>query len=69
MLIIAGAREILVDDARHVARRAAAAGVRTELHVFRHMPHAFPVLAEALPRARTAFLMSGRFLEETLGRP
>ena len=44
-------------------------GRRTpELHVFRHMPHAFPVLAEALPRARTAFLTSGRFLEETLGR-
>ena len=69
MLVIAGAREILVDDARQVGRRAAAAGVRTELHVFRHMPHAFPVLAEALPGARTAFLASGRFLEETLGRP
>jgi acetyl esterase/lipase len=64
MLVFAGSREIFLDDARQVARRAAAAGVRTELHVFRHMPHAFPILAGLLPRARTAFTTTRRFLEE-----
>ncbi|MGH7435086.1 MAG: alpha/beta hydrolase fold domain-containing protein [Polyangiaceae bacterium] len=55
MLIFAGSTEVFLDDARTVARRARAAGVRAELCVYRHMPHAFPLFAGVLPLAKTAF--------------
>jgi acetyl esterase/lipase len=65
MLLFAGTRELFVDDARRIARAAAAAGVRADLHVYRHMPHAFPLLAGLLPRAKPAFATIRRFVEDT----
>jgi monoterpene epsilon-lactone hydrolase len=65
MLLFAGSRELFVDDARAIARRAAASGVRADLHVYRHMPHVFPLLAGVLPRAKPAYDTIKRFVEET----
>jgi monoterpene epsilon-lactone hydrolase len=69
MLIFAGARELFLDDARAIARHAAAAGVRADLEVHRNMPHVFPVLAGVLPRAKPAFATIRRFVEETQRSP
>jgi acetyl esterase/lipase len=68
MLLFAGSRELFVDDARTIARRAAASGVRADLHVYRHMPHVFPLLASVLPRAKPAYDTIKRFVEETQAR-
>jgi monoterpene epsilon-lactone hydrolase len=61
MLIFAGSTEVFLDDARTVARRASAAGVEVELHIYRHMPHVFPLFAGVLPRAKAAFQTIARF--------
>ena len=63
MLIFAGSTEIFLDDARRVARRAREAGVRAELHVYRHMPHVFPIFAAVVPSAKSAFETVRRFVE------
>ena len=68
MLLFAGTRELFVDDARALAQRAAASGVRAELHVYRHMPHVFPLLAGYLPRAKPAYETITRFVTETARR-
>jgi monoterpene epsilon-lactone hydrolase len=65
MLIFAGTRELFVDDARAIARRAAARGVRADLHVYRHMPHVFPLLVGFLPRAKPAYATITKFVDET----
>ncbi len=65
ILLFAGTRELFVDDARALAQRAAASGVRVELHVYRHMPHVFPLLAGFLPRAKPAYSTIARFVVET----
>jgi monoterpene epsilon-lactone hydrolase len=67
MLLFAGTRELFVDDARALAQRAAASGVRVELHVYRHMPHVFPLLAGFLPRAKPAYATIARFVAEISG--
>ncbi len=64
MLLFAGTRELFLDDARALAQRAAASGVRSELHVYRHMPHVFPLLAGFLPRAKPAYATITRFVGE-----
>jgi monoterpene epsilon-lactone hydrolase len=61
MLIFAGSTEVFLDDARTIARRASAAGVEVELHIYRHMPHVFPLFAGVLPRAKPAFQTIARF--------
>jgi monoterpene epsilon-lactone hydrolase len=69
ILLFAGTRELFVDDARALAQRAAASGVRVELHVYRHMPHVFPLLAGFLPRAKSAYATITRFVEATTAAP
>jgi monoterpene epsilon-lactone hydrolase len=64
MLLFAGSTEVFLDDARTVARRAALAGVPTELYVHRHLPHVFPIFAGIVPRAKGAFDIVRRFVEE-----
>jgi hypothetical protein len=41
--------------------------VRAELHVYRHMPHVFPLLVGFLPRAKPAYATITRFVDETTG--
>jgi acetyl esterase/lipase len=62
MLIFAGSTEVFLDDARTVARRARAAGVKAELFVYRHMPHVFPMFAGVIPLAKSAFEHIERFI-------
>jgi acetyl esterase/lipase len=69
MLLFASNRELFVDDSRTIVRRAVASRVRAELHVYRHMPHVFPVLAGILPRAKAAFTTIKRFIDETQAKP
>jgi acetyl esterase/lipase len=63
MLVFAGSTEVFLDDARAVTGRARAAGVKAELQVYRHMPHAFPVFAGILPLAKRAFDQVERFVQ------
>jgi len=63
MLLFAGSTEVFLDDARTVTRRARDAGVRAELHVYRHMPHAFPMFATVIPAAKGAFNTVQRFVD------
>ena len=57
-LLIAGANEILLDDARHYAQAAARAGVETTLDIYDDMPHAFhlTLLADPQPPIARTFL-------------
>ena len=61
MLILAGSTEVFLDDARVVARRANAAGVKVQMHIYRHMPHVFPLFSRVLPRAKPVFQTIARF--------
>jgi acetyl esterase/lipase len=63
MLVFAGSTEVFLDDARTVARRAREAGVHAELHVYRHMPHVFPMFAAVVPSVKSAFSTVRRFVE------
>ena len=67
MLLFAGAGELFVDDVRAIRRNAIAAGAKAELHVYRHMPHVFPLLAGVLPRAKPAYATITRFVSELPG--
>jgi acetyl esterase/lipase len=64
MLLFAGSTEVFLDDARTVARRAKRAGVEVELYVHRHLPHVFPIFASVVPRAKGAFDVVRRFVDE-----
>jgi monoterpene epsilon-lactone hydrolase len=68
MLVFAGSTEVFLDDARSVAARAAAAGVKAKLLVYRHMPHVFPMFAGVLPLAKTAFDHVAAFVRDDAGR-
>jgi len=63
MVVFAGSTEVFLDDARAVARRAREAGVRAELHVYRHMPHVFPLFAAVVPSVKSAFETVRKFVE------
>jgi acetyl esterase/lipase len=62
MLSFAGSTEVLLDDARTVTRKARGAGVRADLHVYRHMPHVFPMFAAFVPTAKSVFSVIERFV-------
>jgi acetyl esterase/lipase len=65
MLLFAASTEVFLDDARKVARKASGAGVETELYVYRHLPHVFPIFAGVVPRAKGAFEVVRRFVNQT----
>lgn len=60
-----GSTELIRDDGERVARRVAAGGTRTELHVFDRQPHVVP-LWNGTPEARVALLAIGRFTSSAL---
>ena len=62
MLIQAGGAEILLDDARRLADRALAAGVKTSLHVWPEMIHVWHLFAAVLAEGRGAIEEIGDFL-------
>ena len=58
LLLVAGAAEVLVDDARRFAAAATAAGTAIELDVYEGMPHVFhlAMLTGTLSSTTTTFL-------------
>ena len=58
---VVGSTEVLLDDSRRAAAAARAAGVATELQVWRGMPHVFP-LFQFLPEARAALEQIAEFV-------
>lgn len=63
MLVLAGGREILHDDAVGLHAAAVAAGVDAILHVHDHLFHVFPLFAGAIPEADEALRVIGSHLE------
>lgn len=61
-----GSSEILLDDARRLARNAREAGVPVDYREWKNQPHAFPVMAAMLPEARQAIDEMGAFLQVQL---
>ena len=66
-LIMASRSEILVDDARTLAEALRAGGGSVQLELWRHLPHAWPILAGRLPEADAAIERAGGFLARHIG--
>lgn len=64
LLIQAGSGELLLDDARRVAEKAAAEGVNVDITVWPGMIHVFQALAFILKPARSAIRDIGHFVEQ-----
>ncbi|MBJ6138497.1 alpha/beta hydrolase [Marinobacter litoralis] len=66
LLIQASHEEVLRDDSVLFARKASEAGVETELALWPSMPHAFPLLEEWIPEAKSARHDIVRFIQRHL---
>jgi epsilon-lactone hydrolase len=64
--IMVGDAEVLLDDARRYAARAARAGVDATLHVWEGMPHVFESNVGKLAASGEAFDLIGAFFSEHL---
>lgn len=62
-----GSTEILLDDARRLARRVRGAGGYAELEVWPSQPHVFPVFADFLPEGRAAIAHVAEFVSRHIG--
>jgi acetyl esterase/lipase len=62
MLIQVGSEEILLDDARIVARKAEAAGVRVQLSVWEGLWHVWQVLGPLVPENEESFAEVSLFI-------
>lgn len=67
LLIQVGAQEILLDDAKRLAERAAAAGVEVTLEVSDDGFHVWHSFADMLPEARDAIDRIAAYLDQKLG--
>ena len=68
LLIQVGTAEILLDDARRLAERAKACGVRAELEEWEQMVHVWHAFGALLPEAGQAIDRIGEFLRECFER-
>jgi monoterpene epsilon-lactone hydrolase len=64
LLIHAGEREVLRDDATRLAERARAAGVAVELRVWPVVPHVWQLAHAAVPEARRSLEAAAAFLHQ-----
>ncbi|MBY6241329.1 alpha/beta hydrolase fold domain-containing protein [Methylosinus sp. Sm6] len=62
LLLHVGADELLLDDSRRLAERAAAAGVEVELKVWPVVPHGWQLGAAFMPEARRSLAEAAAFL-------
>ncbi len=62
LYVIAGATEILVDDANRIAQQAQDCGVKVEKKIWPKVPHAFTSMASFLPEGRQAIEDIAAFL-------
>jgi len=67
LLVQVGSREVVLDDARAIARRAREAGVRVELEEWPGMVHAWHLFASALEDGRRAIEALCAFIREQTG--
>jgi acetyl esterase/lipase len=66
-LIHVSGSEVLLHDARLAARRLAAAGVPTEVHVWRGQIHDFQLAAPIVPEATRSLRQIGDYIREATG--
>jgi acetyl esterase/lipase len=66
MIIHVGSTEILLDDAKTIAKKCEKAGVEAILKVWEKAPHAFPILVKFLPEARAAIEQTADFFRTKL---
>jgi acetyl esterase/lipase len=66
-LLLAGAGEVLADDARHLAAKLADAGVRHEHAEYPDVTHAWTLFPSLLPEARAALAAIGAFVDAEAG--
>nr|WP_055502725.1 alpha/beta hydrolase [Nonomuraea pusilla] len=69
LMIVTGSTEVLRDEARRVAVRARQTGTPVWYEEWPRMPHVFPILADLVPEARTAFRHMASFLSAVGVRP
>lgn len=62
LLIQAGENEMLLDDARGVHAQALAAGVPSELQIFKGVPHVWHLMTPLVPEARVALRQVAEFI-------
>lgn len=62
-LVLASDTEILRDDGRRYANKAAASGSTAEFLYWQNMPHVWPIFYPQLPEAEQAFEQVQRFIE------
>ena len=68
LLIQVGSREVLLDDALAVDRAARLAGIDVSLQVWAEMMHVWQIFLLALPQAREAVELAGRWLAPVASR-
>jgi acetyl esterase/lipase len=66
-LIHVSGSEVLLHDARLAARRLAAAGVPTEIHIWPGQVHVFQLCAPAVPEAARSLRQIGEYIREATG--
>jgi triacylglycerol lipase len=64
---VAAEDEILRPETEAMALQLADRGVDVEIHLWRGMVHAFPVLADAMPESRQAILLAAEFARRAVG--
>ena len=64
---VAAEDEILRPEVEAMALQLADRNVDVEIHLWRGMVHAFPVLADALPESRQALMMAAEFARRAVG--
>lgn len=68
-LFVETGEELLADEARHVAAKAAQQGVTVVYEEYARMPHCFAMVLEALPASRMFFASWARFIRTCVERP
>jgi len=63
LLVHAGSREVMRDDASRIGQRAAAAGIKVNVEVYDGMPHVFQGLS-FLPESRVSLNRCGAFIKQ-----
>jgi triacylglycerol lipase len=64
---VAAEDEILRPEVEAMALQLADRGVEVEIHLWRGMVHAFPVLTDAMPESKQALLMAAEFARRAVG--
>jgi acetyl esterase/lipase len=67
-LIQVGRNEVLLDDARGLHQKLLAAGVESELHIYKHVPHGWHYGAPFVPETREALCEIARFVRRNTAK-